>query len=96
MKPMTSRQKLAQVHSALGHARRLRILELLEKNPDGMVFEELERRLKIHGSTLGHHMRCLMQAGFLDKTIKGPYSIYRYDPTPLFLIFGSAPLLHAA
>jgi len=93
---MTYRQRLAQIHFAMGHARRLRLLEILESSADGYSFEELSARSKINHSTLGHHMKVLGQAGFLIKTIKGPYSIYRYDPSPLVELQTTAPLKAAA
>ncbi len=95
MEPMTYRQKIARTHAALGHARRLKILEVLEDRPDGLSFEQIGNTCKINGSTLGFHIKCLMQAGFLRKTIKGPYSIYRYNPAPLAML-GNPPVQRRA
>jgi len=96
MKAMTYRQKLSQIHAALGHARRLRLIEILSDAPKGLTFEELSHRSSINQSTLGHHVKVLLGAGFLNKTIKGPYSIYTYDPAPMALILTERPLVKAA
>lgn len=96
MKPKTSRQILAQIHAALGHARRLKLLEILARTPQGLTFEDLSHQSRINPSTLGFHVKVLDQAGFLHKTIKGPYSIYQYDPSPLNMILLKPPLKAAA
>jgi len=96
MEPKTYRQKAAQTYAALGHVRRLRILEELEGRPNGLSFEQIGMQCKINGSTLGFHIKCLAQAGFLKKTIKGPYSIYRYNPAPLKYVSQAPAIKRAA
>jgi len=96
MHQMTYRQKIAQIHAALGHARRLRLIDILSDEPKGLTFEELSHRSAINQSTLGHHVKVLLAAGFLNKTIKGPYSIYTYDSAPMSLLSPVRPLVQAA
>jgi len=88
--------RLAQIHSALGHARRLRLIDILIDTPNGLTFEALSHRSKINQSTLGHHVKVLLAAGFLKKKIKGPYSIYTYDPAPMVMLSAPPPLAKAA
>lgn len=93
METLTKSQKLAQFFSALGHTRRLRIVNVLASSPGGMTFEAIENMTGIRGASLFHHLRPLRDAGLIDRKIKGRFAIYALDPAPLQRHLGaSAPL----
>lgn len=96
MKTKSYRQNLAQIHFALGHARRLKIIETLEEGQGALSFEAVSHKTCINPSTLGHHMRVLLNAGLLRKKIKDPYSYYSFNQAPLHLVQSAEPLSKAA
>lgn len=83
MERLTKRQKHAQFFAALGHARRLRLIEILAEHPKGITFESIETLSGITGSALVHHLRPLRAAGLTHRKVKGRHTIYRLDDTPL-------------
>jgi len=74
-KPLTNAQK-AKFFFALGHVRRLRIIDTLQNRPKGLTFEELELLARVPGASLSHHLRFLKEAGIVSRTVKARYSIY--------------------
>ena len=74
-KPL-SRQKTAQLYFALGHPRRLRIIEALQSRPKGVTLEDLEILARIPHSSLCHHIRFLKEAGLLTRQVRDRFSIY--------------------
>lgn len=83
METLTKSQKLAQFFAALGHTRRLRIVNLLAISPKGLTFEDIETQTGITGSSLFHHLRPLRDAGLINRKIKGRFTFYSLDATPL-------------
>lgn len=50
--------EIANTFAALGHPKRMKILELmLEKLPDNLTFGEVQKQTIIPASTLTHHLR---------------------------------------
>ncbi len=50
--------EIANTFAALGHPKRMKILELLLKNlPDNLTFGEVQKQTEIPASTLTHHLR---------------------------------------
>ncbi len=74
-----SHQKSAQFFFALGHPRRLRIIDMLQEHPKGLTFESLEGRTSILGASLSHHLRFLKDAKIINRQVRDRFSIYRLD-----------------
>lgn len=67
--PAPAREELAVRYSALGSEARLAILEALAgAEPGGLSLGEIGEQSGISGSTLTHHMRILVHAGFASQT----------------------------
>lgn len=96
MEFQTKSQKLAAFFAALGHTRRLRIINLLAETPAGMTFEAIEDGTGISGSSLFHHLRPLRDAGLINRKIKGRYTYYSLDPAPLRHYLGGNGMLAVA
>ena len=62
----------AKCLSELGSPTRLAVFRLLVKaGPDGMVVGDIQRRLRIPGSTLSHHISRLTWAGLVRQRRQG-------------------------
>lgn len=86
-----SRQKTAQLYFALGHQRRLRIIDTLKSRIGGLTFEELEFLARIPRSSLSHHVRFLKDAGLLHRQVKNRFTIYSLNTKLLDQMTGSDP-----
>lgn len=84
-----SRQTAAKFFFALGHQRRIRIIDVLTDHPNGLSFEALEGEALILGASLSHHLRFLKDAGIVQRKIKDRYSIYRLDTAYLEMMLRS-------
>ncbi len=84
-----SRQNAAKFFFALGHQRRLRIIDVLTDHPNGLSFEKLESEALILGASLSHHLRFLKDAGIIQRKIKDRYSIYRLNTAYLEMMLRS-------
>lgn len=74
-----SHQKSAKIFFALGHPRRLRIIDVLQAHPEGLTFEALEGATFILGASLSHHLRFLKDARIINRQVRDRFSIYRLD-----------------
>lgn len=83
MHALTPRQKTARSFFALGHPRRLKIVEILADYPRGTTYEALGTATGIPPASLTHHLRFLKDAHLVHRKISGPYSIYTLDQTQL-------------
>ncbi len=83
MDVVTENQKIAQFHFALAHTRRLSILRTLATSDTGMTFEAIERKTKVKGSSLTHHLRILKESGLVTRKVNGRNSLYRSETPPL-------------
>lgn len=80
MPPDIHRDLRAKIFFALAHTRRLTVLDILQSAPDGLTFDALRTRSKIGRTSLGHHIRFLLDAALIDREVKGRHSIYRVTP----------------
>mgnify|MGYP002641906977 CR=1 FL=1 len=75
---------IAQLFFALGHRRRLLILELLRDRPEtGRTLGMLENASGLARGTLIHHLRQMEKAGLVRRQQKGASTEYRFVPQPL-------------
>lgn len=74
-----SHQKSAQFFFALGHPRRLRIIDVLAEHSAGLTFEALEVETFILGASLSHHIRFLKEAKIINRQVRDRFSIYTLD-----------------
>jgi ArsR family transcriptional regulator len=76
--------KYADMFSAMGTERRLRIMQLLLKaHPDGLVVNEIQIELGIPGSTLSHHLDKLKKEGLINVRRESTFLRYRADADAL-------------
>lgn len=87
----TSRQTTAKFFFALGHPRRLLIIEELSRAPEGMTFEAIGVATRLADASLSHHIRFLNEAGLLSRKIKDRYSIYRLNTARISQMTGLLP-----
>ncbi len=74
------RKKLANVFDALGHYRRIAIVQALQKaGHGGLAFGELARRTSMSESNLKHHIRMMKRGGFLRTSTRGRFTIFVLD-----------------
>ena len=78
-----SHAKQAKVFFALGHPRRLRILEALQNRPKGLTFEHIELLVHVRGASLSHHLRFLKDAKLINREIRDRFSIYTLNRAQL-------------
>lgn len=83
MRYPTSRQKTAKFFFALGHPRRLKIIEILEQHPNGLTYEAIGKIACLPDASLSHHLRILGEAGLHHRKIKDRFSIYTLNRTRL-------------
>jgi len=73
--------RIAQIGNALGHARRVRILKLLIKNPKaGRSYGTLQSIIGIPDASLRHHLHVLEMAALILRTREGAVSGIRLKP----------------
>lgn len=73
---LTETELLARLFRALGDATRLRIVELLIKEPD-LHQAEIVRRLGVSQARASEHLACLVWCGFVESSTDGRRTIYR-------------------
>ncbi|MDD7803998.1 MAG: metalloregulator ArsR/SmtB family transcription factor [Endozoicomonas sp. (ex Botrylloides leachii)] len=79
---MTQINVIAKSLKELGHPVRLRIFKrLVRAGFQGLTVGCLQKELSIPGSTLSHHLSCLMLAGLLTQRREGRllYCVSNYD-----------------
>lgn len=77
----------AQRFQALGAEARLRIfIVLLQYNPHGLNVKDLQEKVQMKPSTLAHHLKALVQAGFVSQIQKGKESINIAHLDPLLFL----------
>lgn len=70
----------AKVFFALAHTRRLTVLEILQNAEDGLNFDALRTKSEIGRTSLGHHIKFLLDAALIEREVQGRHSIYRITP----------------
>ncbi len=84
MPTLTRRQKTARFHAALGHQRRIKILEVLNDHTKGLTYEHLSVAARIPEGSLCHHLRVLSQADLVLRKVRGRHTYYKLGPTALY------------
>ncbi len=79
MPTLTRRQHKAQFFFALGHPRRIKLVEILTEHPSGITYEALKIASGIPEASLSHHLRFLRDANLTLRTIQGRHSFYRLN-----------------
>lgn len=74
-------QELLNFFKALADANRLKIVGLLAQGEYSV--EQLAELLKLHPSTVSHHLSRLNKAGLVSAQAEGYYSVYRLETKPL-------------
>jgi len=75
--------------AALGNEARVRIIRLLlSAHPKGMVAGEIQRELKIPGSTLSHHLEKLKACGLAEVRRDRQFLWYRANPQGIQSLLG--------
>ena len=77
-----SAEGLATLAKALGHPARLRIVDLLLRQP-GCVGHDIVDELGLAQSTTSEHLRILRDAGIIKGRIERPRVCYSLDPAAL-------------
>ncbi len=77
MRIPTPRQKTAKLFFALGHQRRLKILDHLQQSSAPLTYEQIWTATRMSQGALTHHLRILSDVGLINRTIKNRYSFYR-------------------
>lgn len=73
---MESLTKFAQGFQALGSEQRLLIyITLLQFNPEGLNVKDLQMKVDMKASTLAHHLKVLVDAGFVRQEQRGKESM---------------------
>jgi len=87
---LKSRKKLASIFDALGHHRRIAILQVLRQaGQGGITFGDLALRTKMAESVLKHHVRMMKRGGFLRLSSKGKFTVLMLDTEQLNMALSS-------
>lgn len=71
-------EELLYFFKALADANRLKIIGLLAQSP--LSVEQIAELLKLHSSTVSHHLARLAKVGLVSARAEGYYSVYQLDP----------------
>jgi ArsR family transcriptional regulator, arsenate/arsenite/antimonite-responsive transcriptional repressor len=69
----------AAVFKALGDPSRVRIVNLLARNPEPVCVCELTPAIGLSQPTVSHHLKKLVQAGLLTREQRGVWAYYTLD-----------------
>ncbi|WP_091609578.1 ArsR/SmtB family transcription factor [Micromonospora mirobrigensis] len=79
--------KLAGVLKALADPARLRLLSLIQSDPQGEAsVTDLTAPLGLSQPTVSHHLRILTEAGLLERDKRGVWAYYRLVPSAIAAI----------
>ena len=82
-------ESLARSLKALADPARLRILSMVAAHADGEACVcDLTEPLELSQPTVSHHLKVLMDAGFLTRTKRGTWAYYRIVPGSLDTVSG--------
>src|SRR4051794_36391666 len=77
-------QRLSRALKAIADPARLRLLSLIQAQPDGEACVcQLTEPLGIGQPTVSHHLKVLRQAGLVEREQRGSWAYYRVVPEPL-------------
>ena len=69
----------AALFKALGDPARVRIVNLLARNPESVCVCELTPAIGLSQPTVSHHLKKLVQAGLLQREQRGVWAYYSLD-----------------
>jgi ArsR family transcriptional regulator, arsenate/arsenite/antimonite-responsive transcriptional repressor len=79
-----SAESLAGALKVLAEPARLRLLSLIQSQPDGEACVcHLTDPLGLSQPTVSHHLKVLVQAGLLEREQRGSWAYFRVLPEPL-------------
>lgn len=82
-------QRLAALLKVLAEPARLRLLSLIQAQPDGEACVcHLTSPLGLSQPTVSHHLKVLLEAGLVDREQRGSWAYFRVRPEPLAAIRG--------
>lgn len=82
--------KLSRTLKALADPARLRLLSIISSSPTGESCAcDLMEPLGLGQPTISHHLKILVEAGFLQREKRGSWAYYRLNPGALADISGS-------
>ena len=77
-------QRLASALKTLADPARLRLLSLIQAQPDGEACVcHLTEPLGLSQPTVSHHLKVLREAGLVERERRGSWAYYRVIPEPL-------------
>jgi ArsR family transcriptional regulator len=77
-------QRLAQALRAIADPARLRLLSLIQAQPNSEACVcHLIDPLGLSQPTVSHHLKVLLQAGLVEREQRGSWAYYRVTPEPL-------------
>ena len=83
----TDAQRLAALLKVLAEPARLRLLSLIQAQPDGEACVcHLTSPLGLSQPTVSHHLKVLLDAGLVDREQRGSWAYFRVRPAPLATI----------
>jgi ArsR family transcriptional regulator len=76
--------QLAAALKVLAEPARLRLLSLIQAQPDGEACVcHLTEPLGLTQPTVSHHLKVLLQAGLVEREQRGSWAFFRVKPEPL-------------
>jgi ArsR family transcriptional regulator len=83
----TDAQRLAALLKVLAEPARLRLLSLIQAQPDGEACVcHLTTPLGLSQPTVSHHLKVLLEAGLVERDQRGSWAYFRVRPEPLTAI----------
>ena len=77
-------RRLAQALRAIADPARLRLLSLIQAQPEGEACVcHLTEPLGLSQPTVSHHLKVLLPAGLVEREQRGSWAFYRVTPEPL-------------
>jgi ArsR family transcriptional regulator len=77
-------EQLATALKVLAEPARLRLLSLIQGQPDGEACVcHLIEPLGLSQPTVSHHLKVLLQAGLVEREQRGSWAFFRVRPEPL-------------
>jgi ArsR family transcriptional regulator, arsenate/arsenite/antimonite-responsive transcriptional repressor len=82
--------RLAGALKVLAEPARLRLLSLIQSQPDGEACVcHLTAPLGLSQPTVSHHLKVLLDAGLVEREQRGSWAFFRVRPEPLAAIRGA-------
>jgi ArsR family transcriptional regulator, arsenate/arsenite/antimonite-responsive transcriptional repressor len=87
--PAADAESLAQALKVLADPARLRLLSLIQSQPDHEACVcNLTEPLGLSQPTVSHHLKVLLEAGLVEREQRGSWAYFRVVPEPLAALRG--------